>query len=55
MPRTVTCRKLGRELPGLPFKPFAAQAFMRTQMAVYFGFEQGDMATTAWTPEAPKP
>ena len=89
----VTCRKLGKELPGLPFKPFTddvgkriydevsmdawqmwlkdsvkylntyrldltdknAQAFMRKQMLVYFGFEQGDMATTAWTPEAPKP
>ena len=89
----VNCRKLGKELPGLPFKPFAddvgrliydevsmeawqmwlkdsvkyvntyrldltdknAQAFMRKQMLVYFGFEQGDMATTAWTPEAPKP
>lgn len=90
MARTVMCRKLGRELPGMPFKPFedalgqriydeisldawkqwlndsvkyvntyrldladaSAQAFMRKQMAVYFGFEDGDLAQTAWT--APK-
>jgi Fe-S cluster biosynthesis and repair protein YggX len=88
MPRMVMCRKLGRELPGIPFKPFDdelgqriydeismeawqkwlndsvkyvntyrldladknAQAFMRKQMAVYFGFEEGDMAQTAWVP-----
>lgn len=93
MPRMVMCRKLGKELPALPFKPFAddvggriyeevsmeawqmwlkdsvryvntyrldltdknAQAFMRKQMAIYFGFETGDLAQTAWTPEAPKP
>ena len=30
-----------------------AQAFMRKQMEVYFGFAEGDMADTAWTP--PKP
>jgi hypothetical protein len=32
-----------------------AQAFMRTQMAIYFGFQEGDLAQTAWTPEPPKP
>jgi Fe-S cluster biosynthesis and repair protein YggX len=91
MPRMVMCRKLGKELPGLPFKPVQgelgekiyaeismdawkmwlqdsvkfvntyrldlttkdAQAFMRKQMEVYFGFAEGDMADTAWTP--PKP
>jgi Fe-S cluster biosynthesis and repair protein YggX len=90
MARMVKCRKLGRELPGMPFKPFDdelgrriydeismeawqkwlndsvkyvntyrldladqnAQAFMRKQMAVYFGFEEGDLAQTAWI--APK-
>lgn len=29
----------------------AAQAFLKKQMAVYFGFEEGDLAQTAWTPE----
>jgi len=91
MARTVHCRKLGKDLPALPFKPVAgelgeriynevsmdawkmwlqdsvkfvntyrldlttkeAQAFMRKQMEVYFGFAEGDMAETAWTP--PKP
>ena len=91
MPRMVMCRKLGKELPGLPFKPIEgelgekiyaevsldawkmwlqdsvkyvntyrldltskdAQAFMRKQMEVYFGFAEGDLADTAWTP--PKP
>jgi Fe-S cluster biosynthesis and repair protein YggX len=89
MARIVHCRKLDKDLPGLPFKPFndemgqkiydevsmeawqmwlrdsvkyvntyrldltdkSAQAFMRKQMAVYFGFEQGDLADTAWTPQ----
>ena len=88
MPRTVKCRKLGQELPALPFKPFeddlgtriynevsmqawqnwlrdsvkyvntyrldltdpSAQAFMRKQMSIYFGFEEGDLAQTAWVP-----
>jgi Fe-S cluster biosynthesis and repair protein YggX len=88
----VNCRKLGRELPGIPFKPFdgelgqriydevsmeawqqwlkdsvkyvntyrldladpSAQAFMRKQLSIYFGFEQGDLPTTAWTPEKPR-
>ncbi len=26
------------------------QAFMVKQMSVYFGFEEGELATTAWTP-----
>jgi len=84
----VKCRKLGQELPALPFKPFeddlgtriynevsmqawqnwlrdsvkyvntyrldltdpSAQAFMRKQMSIYFGFEEGDLAQTAWVP-----
>ena len=88
MPRIVHCRKLDKDLPGIPFKPFddelgqrvydeismeawqkwlqesgrfvttyrldladpKAQEFMRKQMAVYFGFETGDMAATAWVP-----
>jgi len=87
-PRIVHCRKLGKDLPGLPFKPVAgelgeriynevsidawkmwlqdsvkyvntyrldltskeAQSFMRHQMEVYFGFAEGDLADTAWTP-----
>lgn len=92
MARIVHCRKLDKDLPGLPFKPTVAgelgeriynevslqawqmwlqdsvkyvntyrldlaskeaQAFMRHQMEVYFGFAQGDLAETAWTP--PKP
>ena len=31
----------------------AAQKFMFKQTAVYFGFEEGEVAETAWTP--PKP
>jgi Fe-S cluster biosynthesis and repair protein YggX len=88
MTRTVKCRKLGQELPGLPFKPFedelgqkiyeevsmqawqewlqhsvrfintyrldlsdkSAQDFLRKQMAIFFGFESGEEAQTAWTP-----
>ena len=30
------------------------QQFMMKQTAVYFGFEEGDLAATAWTPP-PKP
>lgn len=30
----------------------AGQAFMLKQAAIYFGFEQGDLADTAWTPPA---
>ena len=29
------------------------QKFMMKQCAIYFGYEEGDLATTAWTP--PKP
>lgn len=88
MARIVHCRKLDKDLPGLPFKPFddemgqriydeismeawqkwlqesvryvntyrldladpKAQEFMRKQMAIHFGFEQGDLAATAWVP-----
>jgi Fe-S cluster biosynthesis and repair protein YggX len=32
----------------------SAQAFMRKQMAIYFGFEEGDLAQTAWVPPAHK-
>ncbi len=91
MTRIVHCRKLGQDLPGLPFKPVVgelgdriynevsmdawkmwlqdsvkfvntyrldlttkeAQGFMRRQMEIYFGFAEGDLADTAWTP--PKP
>jgi len=28
----------------------SAQAFMRKQMSIYFGFEEGDLAQTAWVP-----
>jgi Fe-S cluster biosynthesis and repair protein YggX len=86
--RTVQCRKLGKELPGLPFKPFPnelgqriydevsmqawqmwlaespryintyrldlqsreGQDFLQKQMRIFFGFEGGDMASTAFTP-----
>ena len=27
------------------------QKFMAKQCAIFFGFEEGDLATTAWTPE----
>jgi Fe-S cluster biosynthesis and repair protein YggX len=88
--RIVHCKKLGKDLPGLPFRPFddelgkriydevsmeawqmwlrdsvkyvntyrldlgdpTAQAFMRKQMSIYFGFEEGDLAQTAWVPPA---
>ncbi len=30
------------------------QKFMLKQCAVYFGFEKGDLAETAWTPEEKK-
>jgi Fe-S cluster biosynthesis and repair protein YggX len=93
MARIVHCKKLGKDLPGLPFKPVTgelgeriynevsmdawqmwlqdsvkyvntyrldltskeAQAFMRKQMEVYFGFAEGNLADTAWTPPPPKP
>lgn len=88
MPRMVQCKKLGKELPAMPFKPFdtelgqriynevsmeawqmwlkdsvkyvntyrldlaspEAQAFLAKQMSIYFGFEEGDLAQTAWVP-----
>jgi len=28
------------------------QKFMAKQCAIFFGFEEGDLATTAWTPKA---
>lgn len=87
-PRTVHCKKLDQDLPGLPFKPFpnelgqliydhvSMQAwqmwirespklintyridlqskegrdFLETQMKIFFGFEQGELAETAFTP-----
>lgn len=90
-PRMVLCKKLGREAPGLPFKPFTddfgqllydnismeawqmwlqespryvntfqldlqsekGREFLRQQMKVFFGFEEGDMAETAWVPPTP--
>ena len=90
-PRMVKCMKLGKELPGMPFKPFPnefgqeiydnvsmeawqmwlaespryintyrvdlqsteGQEFLRNQMRVFFGFEEGELAETAWVPEGP--
>ncbi len=87
-PRTVNCIKLGKELPGIPFKPFNTElgqkiydsvsmeawqmwlresprymntyridpmsaegrGFMEQQMKLFFGFEKGDLADTAWRP-----
>ena len=87
-PRKVMCKKLGQELPALPFKPFpndfgqllydnvSMQAwqmwltespryintyridlqseegrnFLQDQMKVFFGFEEGELAETAWKP-----
>ena len=87
----VQCKKLGKELPGMPFKPFPndfgqllyenislqawqmwlqespryintyridlqseqGQEFLRTQMKIFFGFEQGEMADPAWVPTPP--
>ena len=89
-PRTVFCRKLKREAPGMRFKPFPnelgqeiydhvsmeawqmwlqespryintyridlqtreGQEFLRQQMRIFFGFEEGQLADTAWTPSA---
>jgi len=88
-PRTVFCKKLNKEAPGLPFKPFTddlgtliyenvsmeawqmwlrespryvntysldlaseeGKAFMRKQMKVFFGLEEGELAQTAWRPK----
>ena len=87
-PRLVHCKKLGKELPGMPFKPFPnefgqllydhvslqawqmwlqespryintyrvdlqstqGQEFLRAQMRIFFGFDEGEMADTAFTP-----
>ncbi len=87
-PRMVMCKKLNKELPGLPFKPFTnefgqliydhvsmeawqmwlrespryvntygldlqsekGREFLQDQMKVFFGFEEGNMADTAWVP-----
>lgn len=86
--RMVQCRKLGKELPGLPKPPYKNDLgrriyeevskeawemwikesvrfintyrvdlassegvqFMMKQTAIYFGYEEGDLAATAWTP-----
>ena len=91
--RTVHCRMLKKDLPGLERAPFRnelgqrifeqvskeawqawlkesvrfintyrvdlaspeGQKFMAKQCAIYFGFEEGDVAQTAWTPGAEKP
>ena len=87
-PRKVMCKKLGQELPALPFKPFPndfgqllydnvsmqawqmwltespryintyridlqseeGRQFLQDQMKVFFGFEEGELAETAWKP-----
>ena len=87
-PRMVQCKKLGEELPGIPFRPFptpfgleiynhvSMQAwqmwlkespryintyrldlqtkegrdFLEQQMKLFFNFEEGDLADTAWRP-----
>lgn len=87
-PRTVHCKKLGQDLPGLPFKPFPTELgqliydnvslqawqmwirespkfintyrldlqskegrdFLEKQMRIFFGFEEGELADTAFTP-----
>lgn len=84
----VQCIKLGKELPGLPFKPLPTELgqrifervsmeawqmwltespryintyrldlqsaegrdFLEKQMKIFFGFEDGDLADTAWVP-----
>ena len=92
-PRMVQCKKLGEELPGIPFRPFPTpfgleiynnvsmqawqmwlnespryvntygldlqsekgREFLRQQMKIFFGFEKGEAAETAWTaPESSK-
>jgi Fe-S cluster biosynthesis and repair protein YggX len=91
-PRMVTCRKLGKELPGLSRPPYRnelgqriydevskeawdmwikesvkfintyrvdltspeGQSFMFKQAAIYFGFEEGEMAQTAFVPAGPE-
>jgi Fe-S cluster biosynthesis and repair protein YggX len=91
--RTVNCRLLKKELPGLDRPPFKnelgkrifeevskegwqqwlkdsvrfintyrvdlatseGQKFMLKQCAIYFNYEEGDLAQTAWTAPADKP
>ena len=92
MARTVHCKKLGKELPGLERPPYKnelgkrifeeisreawdmwlkdsvkfvntyrvdlasteGQKFMFKQCGIYFGFEDGEMAQTAYTPASEK-
>lgn len=87
-PRIVHCKKLGQDLPALPFKPFPTELgqmiydhvsiqawqmwirespkfintyrldlqskegrdFLEKQMRIFFGFEEGDLADTAFVP-----
>ena len=87
-PRMVFCKKLGKEAPGLPFKPFTddfgqllfdnvsmeawqmwlrespryvntygldlqtekGREFLRQQMRIFFNFDEGNLADTAWVP-----
>jgi Fe-S cluster biosynthesis and repair protein YggX len=87
-PRIVHCKKLGQDLPGIPFKPFPnefgqliydnislqawqmwirespkyintyrldlqskeGREFLEKQMRIFFGFEEGELADTAFTP-----
>lgn len=87
-PRMVHCKKLGKEAPGLPFKPLPTplgqlifdnvsmeawqmwirespryintyridlqskegRDFLEKQMRIFFGFEEGELAETAFVP-----
>jgi Fe-S cluster biosynthesis and repair protein YggX len=87
-PRIVHCKKLGEDLPGMPFRPLPTEFgllvfenvsmkawqmwlkesprlintyrldlqtkegrdFLENQMRIFFGFEHGDLADTAWRP-----
>lgn len=86
--RIVRCKKLGQDLPGIPFKPFPTEFgqllfeqvslqawqmwirespryintyrldlqskegrdFLEKQMRIFFGFEAGELAETAFVP-----
>lgn len=86
--RIVRCKKLGQDLPGIPFKPFPSEFgqllydhvsmqawqmwirespryintyrldlqskegrdFLEKQMRIFFGFEEGELAETAFSP-----
>ncbi len=86
--RIVRCKKLGQDLPGIPFKPFPSEFgqllydhvslqawqmwirespryintyrldlqskegrdFLEKQMRIFFGFDQGELAETAFSP-----